>query len=81
MAFIRRPNYWLCLAACAAAFWITLRVMAAPAVAARPTPGLTSNFATDFAEGVAEVRDPVLEQMIARFAREATEAKRRPNGR
>jgi hypothetical protein len=86
MAFIRRPNYWLCFLACAAAFWITLRVVATPAAAARPSPDSTANPA-DLSEVAAdeiaadEIRDPALERMIARFAREATGARLRQDRR
>jgi hypothetical protein len=61
MPFIRRPNHWLVMAAFAAAFWITFRVMAAPP--APPAPRL--ELADD-----GEVRDPALEVMLARFAGE-----------
>jgi hypothetical protein len=78
MAFIRRPNYWLCLAACAAAFWITLRVMAAPVAAAHPSLDPTADLAADpVGADVRELRDPALERMISRFAREATETRQR----
>jgi len=66
MAFIRRPNYWLCLAAFAAAFWITLGVVAAPVVPPHPSRDLVE-LNDD------EPRDPALEQMIARFAGAATD--------
>jgi hypothetical protein len=69
MAFIRRPNYWLCLAAFAAAFWVTLRVVAAPAVSPHSTRDLVE--LTDD-----QPRDPALESMIARFAGEATGSRR-----
>jgi hypothetical protein len=59
MAFIRRPKHWLVLAAFAAAFWVTFRVMAAS-----PAP---FNFAAD-----GEIRDPALEAMITRLAAETT---------
>ena len=81
MAFIRRPNYWLCFAVCAAAFWITLRVTGAPAAVARPDADPTGDLAPDLSGVAAEIRDPALERMIARFAREATEAQLRQNGR
>jgi hypothetical protein len=82
MALIRRPSYWLYFAACAATFWITLRVMAAPAAATRPDPDSTAVLAADLAEvSAGEIRDPALEQMIARFAREAAEAQLRQNRR
>lgn len=74
MAFIRRPNYWLCLAAFAAAFWVTLRVVAAPAAPLRPT--------ADAVDVATEVRDPALERMIARFAADeaaSTATRRRGN--
>jgi hypothetical protein len=74
MTFIRRPNRWLCFAAFAAAFWITLRVVAAPETA-KPTNALTevepTSALTEVADDASEVRDPALERMISRFAREA----------
>jgi hypothetical protein len=72
MTFIRRPNPWICLAAFAAGFWVTLRVVAAPAVP-QPTKALTKALAEVAEEGAsaADVRDPALERMISRFAREA----------
>lgn len=66
MSSIKRSHNWLCAAAFAAAFWVTLRVMAA--TAPPPTGSskeLTAAPSVVFAD---EVRDPVLEVMIARFA-------------
>lgn len=87
MAFIQRPNHWLCLAAFAAAFWVTLRVVAAPAVPPNPTNALTEvaqDGATEVAEDgalAAEVRDPALDRMISRFAREAVLAQAQAQNR
>lgn len=82
MAFIRRPNYWLCCAAFVAAFWITMRVMAAPAAAVRPNPMTAAGVVPDPVTGEGEeTRDPVLERMIGRFAREAREGRLRQAGR
>ena len=61
-----RPLNWLCVAAFAAAFWITLRV-----VAAAPPPPANSSFEpAGMGELLApdEIRDPALERMVARFA-------------
>lgn len=62
MPFIRRPTHWLVTGAFAAAFWLTLRVMAASPVPAPVQLELA---------GAEDVRDPALEVMIARFAAEA----------
>ena len=59
MPFIRRPNHWLVMAAFAAAFWVTFRVMAAAPEAHRPAAALTDG---------EDLRDPALEVMITRFA-------------
>jgi hypothetical protein len=65
MSSIKRPNNWLCVAAFAAAFWITLRVMAATPM---PPPSETAA-----AENVSdhEIRDPALDRLISRFANRA----------
>lgn len=69
MAFIRRPNYWLCLAAFAAAFWITFRVMAAPPAPPPPRVELADD---------EELVDPALEVLVARLASEARPARSTP---
>lgn len=59
MSFFRRPLHWLGLAACAAGFWITFRVLTASA----PALPVRWDVATD-----EEVADPALERLIAGFA-------------
>ena len=77
MSSFRKPRNWLCFAAFAAAFWITIRVMAAtvpaPVVdAADPTSTGGASFADEgrapFAD---ELPDPALDKMIGHFARAA----------
>jgi len=67
MPFIRRSNSWLVAAAFLAAFWITLRVMAAVPVPPAPLTEVAHD---------AEVADPALDVMIARFAGQATAQQR-----
>jgi hypothetical protein len=59
MSFIRTPRCWLCMAAFAAAFWITFRVMA--------SPGTQADLAAQAALAD-NVNDPVLGEMVSRFA-------------
>ena len=66
MSSVKKPHNWLCVAAFAAAFWITFRVMAAPATPPAPVHPIATG-----ATAEEEVRDPVLDEMIARFANAA----------
>ncbi|MEO5767315.1 MAG: hypothetical protein ABIS92_03105 [Polyangia bacterium] len=81
MSSNRRPQKWLCCAAFAAAFWITLRVVAAPVP---PAPLMTSSssdtsLVTDqpvpSAED-AELRDPALERLISGLVQTARRGRR-----
>lgn len=81
MSSNRRPQKWLCGVAFAAAFWITLRVVAAPVP---PAPLMTSapsdtSLITDrpspSAED-AELRDPALERLISGLAQTARSGRR-----
>ncbi len=69
---VRRPMNWLCVAAFAAAFWITLRVMAA---VPPPRAGVDPTAMQDGTSS-GEVPDPALERMIARMARASTASRR-----
>ncbi|MBC8133051.1 MAG: hypothetical protein H7X95_08730 [Deltaproteobacteria bacterium] len=73
MSFIRRASKWnwLFIAAFAAAFWITFRVMAA----APPPPAPPSEpMAREDWSPRDEIRDPALERMIAHWAAAAAAA-------
>ena len=61
---IKRPRFWLCSGAIAAALWITLGVVTADAAALPRLPAeeLLAN---------GEISDPALDAMIRRFASEA----------
>lgn len=77
----RRPQKWLCGAAFAAAFWITLRVLAAPVppaplmVSSSPDTGLVTDQPSPSAEN-AELRDPALERLISALAVTARRVRR-----
>lgn len=60
MSFFNKPRLWLCAAACAAAFWITFRVLDADA--APRTLSARAEAPDD------EVQDVALAAMIHRFA-------------
>ena len=59
MSSLRKTRNWLCVAALAAAFWITFRVVTAVATPMPVQPV------------VQEVEDPALERLIAGFANAA----------
>ncbi len=68
MSSMKKPRTWICIAAFASAFWITLRVMAATPPPPPPLRESVESMETEVASRVDEVRDPVLEKMIAHFA-------------
>lgn len=64
---VKRPLNWLCVAAFAAAFWITFRVMAASV----PLPGgadLEPTASEQASSPAVDVHDPALEIMISHWA-------------
>ena len=69
MSSNRRPQKWLAVAAFAAAFWLTLRVVAAP-VPPPPQPSATPDSSQE-SSAYEEIRDPALERLIADLAASA----------
>jgi hypothetical protein len=64
-----KPRFWLCIAAAAAAFWVTFRVLDADAAS---MPRLQD----DGGGAYGEIPDPALDAMIQRFADEAAAARK-----